>query len=246
MTTGAARIALLTIGLVATVPAAPARAQRAAPKTAATLEVQSGTVGAELFVDGQKLGEVPLPGPLPITVGEHTIKVVKPGFAPYIDVFKAERKKPTRLEVELVPVAGVLKMSANVEGARVYIDGKYVGEAPLTTEMAVGARAVQVSKGGFVDFFQNVAAVAGLEVNLDVQLEELPMGVNPYKPPPPPPPKWFEKWWVWTVGAVGVAAVVTAVVVPTYYGTRDPVGDFCRGNACAGGVGSVTLMPVPK
>jgi hypothetical protein len=48
------------------------------------------------------------------------------------------------------------------------------------------------------------------------------------------------------VGAVGVAAVVTAVVVPSYYATRDPVGDFCRSNSCAGGVGSVTLMPVPK
>jgi hypothetical protein len=112
--------------------------------------------------------------------------------------------------------------------------------------MAVGARAIQVSKGGYIDFFQNLSAVAGQEVNLDVQLEELPEGVNPYKPAAPPPPKWYEKWWVWTVGAVGVAAVVTAVVVPSYYATRDPVGDFCRSNSCAGGVGSVTLMPVPK
>ena len=58
--------------------------------------------------------------------------------------------------------------------------------------MGVGARAVQVSKGGYKDFFQNISAVAGQEVNLDVLLEELPVGVNPYKPPPPPPPKWFE------------------------------------------------------
>ena len=65
---------------------------------------------------------------------------------------------------------------------------------------SVGARAVQVSKGGYKDFFQNIAAVAGQEVNLDVLLEELPVGVNPYKPPPPPPPKWYEKWWVWTGG----------------------------------------------
>ena len=139
-----------------------------------------------------------------------------------------------------------MKLRTNVEAARVYVDGKFVGEAPITAEIAVGARAVQVSKGGFKDFFQNMSAVAGQEVNLDVLLEELPVGVNPYKPPPPPPPKWYEKWWVWTVGAVGVGVVVTAVVVPAYFATRDPIGDHCGGNGCQGGVISITLQPPPK
>jgi hypothetical protein len=210
---------------------------------AGTLEVSSATAGAEVFIDGERVGTIPLAAPLTtLAPGEHTIKVVKPGFAPYIDVVKLDRKKPTRVEVELVAVAGVLRIKANVEAARVYVDGKFVGEAPITTEVQVGARAVQLSKGGYKDFFQNVSAVAGQEINLDVQLEELPMGVNPYKPPPPPPPKWFEKWWVWTVGAVGVGVVVTAVVVPVWYATRDRLGEFCSGNSCQGGVVGVNLM----
>jgi PEGA domain len=223
----------------------PARAERVAPGRGGTLEVHSATTGAEVFVDGQKVGEAPLPAPLPFAPGEHTIKVIKSGFAPYIDVFKIDRKKPAVVNVELVAVAGVLKLRASVEGARVYVDGKFVGEAPLTTELEVGARAIQVSKGGFKDFFQNVSAVAGQDLALEVQLEELPVGVNPYKLAAPLPPKWFEKWWVWTVGAVGVAVVVTAAVVPTWYATRDPVGDFCKGG-CSGGVVGISLMPVPK
>jgi len=210
--------------------------------------VTSSTAGADVSIDGEHVGTIPLPGPITtLPPGEHTIKVEKPGFAPYIDVFKIDRKKPTKVEVELVAVAGVLKIKSNVEAARVYVDGKFVGEAPLTTEIGVGARAVQVSKGGFKDFFQNISAVAGQEVNLDVLLEELPMGANPYKPPPPPPPKWYEKWWVWTVGAVGVGVVVTAVVVPAYYATRDPIGDHCSGGTgCQGGIISITLGPLPK
>jgi hypothetical protein len=222
--------------------AAPAAAR------AGALEVSSSTAGADVAIDGERVGTIPLPGPITtLPPGEHTIKVEKPGFAPYIDVFKIDRKKPTKVEVELVAVAGVLKLKTNVEAARVYVDGKFVGEAPLTTEIGVGARAVQVSKGGYKDFFQNISAVAGQEVNLDVMLEELPMGANPYKPPPPPPPKWYEKWWVWTVGAVGVGVVVTAVVVPAYYATRDPIGDHCSGGGgCQGGVISITLGPLPK
>jgi PEGA domain-containing protein len=244
-------LAFLVAAAVSWGAAAPALAQRGAQPAlagkAGVLEVASSTAGAEVYIDGELVGTIPLAGPLTtLTAGEHTIKVVKPGFAPYIDVFKIDRKKPVRVDVELVAVAGVIKLKTNVEGARVYVDGKFVGEAPITSEIAVGARAVQVSKGGYKDFFQNISAVAGQEVNLDVLLEELPVGVNPYKPPPPPPPKWFEHWWVWTVGAVGVGAVVTAIVVPVFFATRDPIGDHCGKDGCAGGVISIMLGAVPK
>ncbi|HEX6839364.1 MAG TPA: PEGA domain-containing protein [Polyangia bacterium] len=240
--------ALRVLPWLVVVAAASAQAETPKPAGAGTFSLSSSTTGADVEIDGERVGTIPLPGPITtLTPGEHTIKVEKPGFAPYIDVFRIDRKKPTQVQVDLEPVAGVLKLQSNVEGARVYVDGKFVGEAPITTEVGVGPRAIQVSKGGYKDFFQNVSAVAGQEVNLDVQLEELPVGVNPYKPPPPPPPKWFEKWWVWTIGAVGVGVVVTAVVVPAYYATRDPIGDHCSGGGgCQGGVISITLGPVPK
>src|SRR5262245_20335178 len=87
-------------------------AERAPPSSrgAGGLQIESATAGAEVFIDGERVGTIPLGAPLTtLTPGEHTIKVVKPGFAPYIDVFKIERKRPTRLDVELVPVAGVLR-----------------------------------------------------------------------------------------------------------------------------------------
>ncbi len=242
-------VALTVVALVGSSGAARAQLVAAAGSSGhgGAVDVVSTTEGAEVDIDGNRVGTIPLSGPITtLAPGEHTIKVVKPGFAPYIDVFKLDRRKPTRLEVELVPVAGVLKLKANVEAARVYVDGKFVGEAPLTTEVAVGARSIKVEKGGYRDFLQEIPSVAGQEVNLSVQLEELPMGLNPYKPPPPPPPKWYEKWWVWTVGAVGVAAVVTGVVVPVYYATRDPLGDFCKNNGCQGGTTFVPLMQIPK
>jgi hypothetical protein len=191
-----------------------------------SLTVNCTTPGAEIFVDGEKVATSPVTSVLQFPPGEHTIKVQKPGFGPLNDVFVITKKKDTKLDVELIPISGVARVTANVEKARVFVDGKFICEAPCVADLGVGARAVQVSKGGFKDFFENVSAVAGQEIPLDVKLEELPMGLNPYKPPPPPPPKWFEKWWVWTAIAGGVVVVVVAVSVPVAISQQDPVANF--------------------
>src|SRR6185503_11002458 len=137
-----------------------------------TLVIASSTNGAEVDVDGEKVGMVPLPGPVPLAPGEHTIKVSKIGYAPLIDVFKIQKRKETHLQVDLEPVAGALQVSADIDQARVFVDGKFVCETPCTTEMPVGARAIQVSKGGYHDFFQNVSSVAGQLITLDVKMQE--------------------------------------------------------------------------
>jgi hypothetical protein len=193
---------------------------------AGQLIIDSSTTGAEVFVDGELVGKVPLGGPVYLSPGEHTIKVVKPGFAPMIDVFTIGRKKPTKLDVELVPVTAVLKVTSTVEKARVFVDGKFVGEAPLTAELDVGPRAIQVSKGGYRDFFQNVSAVAGQTVALDVRLEELPEGLNPYKPKGPPPKRWYEKWWVWTIVGVVAVGAATGIGVGVTQAQRDPFAGY--------------------
>ena len=217
---------LVGVALILCASAALAKPTPAAAPAPGTLAITSTTEGAEVFIDGERVGIVPLPGPLPLQPGEHTIKVQKSGFAPLIDVFKIQKKAQTKLEVELVPISGSLRVTSSVEKARVFIDGKFICEAPCSSEMQVGARAIQVSKGGYKDFFQNISAVAGQEVVLDVKLEELPPDLNPYRVVAPPPARWYEKWWVWTVGVVALGAVVTAVAVPVAESQRDRVKDF--------------------
>ena len=205
--------------------AKPGAQPKAAEAAQGSLNV-TGMPGAEIWVDGEKVSQTPLPLPLPMPVGEHTIKVAKVGYAPFIDVFKIKGGKETKLEVDLVPVAGIINVTSAVPNSKVFVDGKFVGEAPVTAEIPVGAVAIQVSKGGYKDFFQNVMGVAGKELKLEVKLVELPPEINPYVVKPPPPPKLYEKWWVWVAAVGGVAVVVTAIVVPTTLATRDPVQQF--------------------
>ena len=219
-------VRVAAFGVIASLVLAPAPAVAADSKTTGTLVINATTLGAEIFVDGERVGTTPLGGPVPLSAEEHTLKVTKPGFAPLIDVIRITKRKATKIEVDLTPVAAILRVRSTVAEARIFVDGKFVGQAPLEAELPVGARAIQVSRGGYKDFFQNVEAVAGQEVALEVTLEELPPDANPYKPKAPRAPKWYEKAWVWSVGVIGVGVVVTAVVVPIVITQRDPIKEF--------------------
>lgn len=193
---------------------APVPAAAAESKGLNSLTLACSPPGADVFVDAQNIGKAPIELPVPVSNGGHTLKVSKLGYAPYIDAFTAKPGKQVKLEIELAPVAGVLHVTANIKGARVLVDGKYVGEAPTDVEMDVGARAIQVEKGCYTEFFQNVLAVAGKDENLDVKLAELPQNeTNPCYVKPLPPPKWYQKKWVWGVVAAAAVLIAGGIVV---------------------------------
>ncbi|MCS6913234.1 MAG: PEGA domain-containing protein [Myxococcales bacterium] len=210
---------VLRLGIVVAILALLAVCRAEAAETGFAL---AGAVdGADVYLDGDKIGTTPLSGTIPCAVGEHTIRVARPGYAPYIDVFQVRQGKVTRIEIDMVPVSGVLRVGANVERARVFVDGQFVGETPLEVEMKLGARTVRVSRSGYRDEVFTVHSVAGQLVERQVRLAELPPGLNPYRVVEPPP-RWYERWWVWTVGAAGVAALSVAILVPAVYFTRSP------------------------
>jgi hypothetical protein len=208
-----------------------AAAPVSAPAQAATRPVtfKCTPPGAELFVDGVKVGVAPISAVQQLTPGDHTVKFQKAGHAPYIDVFKVEAQGANVFEFDLVPVAGVARVTSNIDKARVFVDGKFACETPCVADLGVGARELMVSKGGYKDAAENIIAVAGEEIVREVKLEELPAGTNPYRPAAPPPAKWYEKWWVWTTAAGVAGAVVAGVVVPVTYATKDPIQDFNPG-----------------
>ena len=186
---------------------------------------------ADVFVDGEKVGQTPLAGPHALSVGEHTIRVSRPGYTPFIDVFRVKSGSLTALEVELIPISGVLRVNTEGKTAHVYVDNKYVGDTPSESELSTGSHSVRVEMPGHTPESFSVTAVAGQVVERSVTLTELPADQNPYARKPAPPQRWYQKWWVWTVAAVGVSAVATAIIVPVVLSNRefcDSRLDICR------------------
>lgn len=192
-----------------------------------TLEINSMTEGANVMVDGVEIGTIPFDKPVRLKAGKHTLKITKQGYTEYLDVFTVNRGQKTSLDIDLLPFAGVVKIIANVEDARVFIDGKFEGTTPLEREVLIGKRSIRVRKAGYYEHIGDFRSIAGKTKTIRIKLKPMPVGTTPYRPPPPPPPKWYEKWYVWAGAAGAVAAITVAIVVPVMVSNQDPVGDFC-------------------
>jgi len=207
--------------------------------------VSCSTEGAELFLDGELIGQTPFKDVIPLASGEHTIRVSRLGYTPYIDVFKIKAGQTTKIEVDLTPISGVLGITSNTvkdgPAVRVFIDDKFFGKAPLETEIPLGNHQIRVERPGFYSETFSVKAEPGKRVDKDVELKPLPADQNPYLVKQPEV-KWYQKWWVWTIAAVGVAVVATAIIVPVVLSQRTICKDV---DVCTTiGASSLTVQPL--
>jgi hypothetical protein len=218
--------ALIALFLVGVADARRGRRGRRRTRAPGHLLLKSTTTGAEVFINNTKVGEVPLDEPIRLAPGEYTVKITKRGYTQYLDVFRVDPGKTTTLDVDLLPVAGILVVTSEEPEARVYIDDKFVGTTPLEVEVLIGQRKIRVKKAGFYDLKLTRQAIAGERLKVRARLKPLPVGTTPYRPAPPPPPKWYEKWWVWATVAGGAAAVALTVTLSVTIANQDEIAEF--------------------
>lgn len=210
------KVIIILILLLTSFLTISAHAEKRSKTKSGFLVIQSTTDGAQVFIDGELSGQIPL-DKQKLVVGEHTLKISKRGFTEYIDVVQIKRNEVSEVEIDLLPIAGYLKIIGNIEGSRVFIDEEYMGNIPLDQEIRPGPHKIKVSKLGYYDFNQEVNVIAGEELPVNAELKALPMNEsNPLYVRPTPPPKWYEKWWVWTAiggGVVLLGGIITGAVL---------------------------------
>ena len=219
-------LALAVAVLFLLVPA-PSHAQR---RRTGFIRIVSSTTGASVTVDGQEVGVVPIADPIEVRAGEHALQISKRGYTSYNEEVRVRAGQTRDIEIDLLPLSGFLRVRAEQGEVRVFVDGNFIGNAPLEYDLPPGAHSIKASKPGFRDFMRSVTAEAGAEIEIDATLEALPADENPYVRRPPPPARWYEKSWVWiTVGAAVV--VVTAATVGALIVTSEEsqIDTFCGG-----------------
>jgi hypothetical protein len=88
---------------------------------------------------------------------------------------QSERDEVEHYLGELRPFVGTIKVSANEQDARVYVDDELVGTTPLSGPLRVdiGPRRVRVSKDGFADWTTVVTVRGSEEMAIEGRIEKI-------------------------------------------------------------------------
>ncbi|MBW1787705.1 MAG: PEGA domain-containing protein [Deltaproteobacteria bacterium] len=151
---------------------------------AGRLNVTSRPTGAWVFVDGGYVGATPLTIPLP--AGAHQVQIRKPGFLPFEEKVRVragiERNfqavlapaiapVPPRHRPSPVPLTGSIEIISQPLNARVFVDGWFYGETPLTIEFRAGPHTLQIKRPGFYDYRQDIRVMPGQRTVIRAQLQ---------------------------------------------------------------------------
>lgn len=126
------------------------------------LVVKSQPRGAAVYVDGRPVGHAPLV--LNVPAGMHQVQVHKQGYSPRTTQVKVVDALTTRAVLALERQdRGELRVAARPAGSHIYVDGRYVGAAPLyLRNLSPGSHRVVAVRDGYVRSVQSVQVVAGL------------------------------------------------------------------------------------
>jgi serine/threonine-protein kinase len=184
---GAGVAVALAVGAIASLNRSPASPAPAAP-TLAELRVEAEPAGAEVFLDGAKVGHAPL-ALKDVTPGPHRVRVAQEGYAPAeLGVEVAPGSASAPLQFVLAAVTARLTLRSEPPGATVKVDGRSVGVTPLeSVPLDPGSRELRLEKAGFRSRVQRVEPKLGEFLDLAVTLEAAP-AVTLSQPKPEPEP----------------------------------------------------------
>jgi hypothetical protein len=176
--------------------------------------VKSTTVGADVFVNGRRVGMTPLKRKIRLRSGTHTIRLAKLGYSDYLDTVKIRRGRRTTVSIDLVELKGILRVGSNPGNAEVILNGRFFGRTPLREELSPGRYGLEVRRMDYRAFVADFDIDAGEERRFNPTLEiEREMVIKPKR-------QWYENEWVWI--SVASAVVVTGVIAAIAINTDEP------------------------
>ena len=88
---------------------------------------------------------------LELEAGIYTVNISNPFFLPKDLTVAIKRQKKTKLQVDLQLVSGRLNILTNPSGAKVFLNEKLIGKAPLESDLNGGVYSLRISADSYVD-----------------------------------------------------------------------------------------------
>ena len=147
-----------------------------------SLKVTVNEPGADVFVDDEKIGTTPLPGPVMIDVGSRKIRVSKAGFKDFIKVEAIAGAGDVSIAADLAKEIhqGRLVVEAGAKDA-IFVDGKAVGIGKWEGVLPSGGHSLRITAPGMIPYQSEVNIQDDKLRRLPVTLEEQKGGGIPTK-----------------------------------------------------------------
>jgi hypothetical protein len=150
----------------------PVRAYAELVSNTAQLDVSSVPDGAEVRINGILAGETPIRIE-EVQAGEADVKVSKRGYTPYQIRMLFEATKPYKVDAELTALPSGLTVLSSPEGARIMIDNKVVGEAPITlSNLKEGPHEVSASLEGHANMTKSIYLEPDINDSVEFAMEK--------------------------------------------------------------------------
>lgn len=153
---------------------------------AGSIKINSNPDGAKVWLGKWYKGKTPvtLRG---LPAGTHIITLVKEGYRKTRKKVMLEQGQSLILALDLHPAGTQLVVTSDTDGAKVYVDGTYYGEAPVTlNSLRPGQHEVVVEKGD-VTWKGTTTLTAGETVKVRGKLSNLAVVETPTPEPSPEP-----------------------------------------------------------
>lgn len=178
--------------------------------TSGRLIVRSDPPDAFVRLQGESGAETVSATPMArwVPAGVVRCTIEKAGFEPSTQTVRLAAGQDATIEVALTPLKyfGSLDVRANVEGASVYLDNRFVGLTPLAVDrVAEGAHTVRVERAELESFLVSVDVARDRRVTVEARL--VPKAVVAVKPPPVVKARRPIWGWVALGGGVALAAL---------------------------------------
>lgn len=196
----------IALGLCLAWPAAARRTRKG------RLLVKADVVGATIEVDGRVIGESPMRMPFVVRAGRHDVTVSRPGHQRFQATVKVRSGRDKVVRARLPAVAAVLRVRTEPSGARVLLNGRMLGLAPVDVELAPGRGLLEVLADGHSRHREPLRLELGAVTDRQIQL--VPVDTAPADAVQgASDAPWYTSGWVWAATGAVVAGVVTTAIV---------------------------------
>jgi len=136
-----------------------------------TISIDSVPNGAQVFIDGNSIGVTPVKD-YEVNEGTHTIVLKKDGYNDVSDTVSIQKDENVTRQYTLnkAVTTGTVSITSIPDGAKVYIDGNFVGTTPLTGYiLSIGEHNIKATKDGYEDY-NGTFTISAQDINKTISI----------------------------------------------------------------------------